>query len=360
VDQHAEGVEAIVTLLGRLEGGPSGTAGENQYKRRSGDEGEESADGRASLARQRHWRTPVVTLSGLHLLLTYGCTYECDHCFVWSGPRQCGTFTIAQIEDVLQQARTLGTVEWFYFEGGEPFLYHAPLRWGVRRAAELGFQVGIVSNAYWAVDVADAVEWLRDFAGLVQDLSVSCDKFHGETEQERRVENARRAARELGIPVDVIRIAPAEESGVAPAVGQLPPGETGVMFRGRAAEKLTDQAPRIPWATFTKCPYEDLREPGRVHVDPLGYVHVCQGIAIGNLFRTPLREICRDYRPDVHPVVGPLLAGGPAQLARQYDVAHEEGYADACHLCYRVRDTLRPRFAEILAPDQMYGTVESA
>jgi len=294
-------------------------------------------------------------LTGLHLLLTYACTYECDHCFVWSSPEQTGTLNIAQIEEILRQTQALGTVEWFYFEGGEPFLYHAPLRWGVRRAAELGFRVGLVTNAYWATHPADALEWLRDFAGLVQDLSISCDSYHGDAEQERRAEYASAAAAQLGIPADVIRIAAPQSAAAGHPVGQLPAGESVLMFRGRAAERLVDGAARAPWTGFTRCPYEDLRDPGRVHVDPLGYVHVCQGIAIGNVFRTELREICRTYAPESHPIVGPLLAGGPAQLARAYGVTPDAEYADACHLCYRTRLQLRARFEDLLAPDQMYG-----
>ena len=36
-------------------------------------------------------------LTGLHLLLTYQCTFECDHCFVFGSPAQTGVMTIAQI-----------------------------------------------------------------------------------------------------------------------------------------------------------------------------------------------------------------------------------------------------------------------
>ena len=32
-------------------------------------------------------------LSGLHLLLTCQCTFECDHCFVWGSPWQSGVMT---------------------------------------------------------------------------------------------------------------------------------------------------------------------------------------------------------------------------------------------------------------------------
>jgi len=90
-------------------------------------------------------------------------------------------------------------------------------------------------------------------------------------------------------------------------------------------------------------------------VDPLGYLHVCQGITMGNIFRQSLVEIVETYDPDGHPIMRPLLRGGPAELARDYGVPHEEGYADACHLCYKARVALRGRFPEVLGPDQMYG-----
>ncbi|MDX2411211.1 MAG: hypothetical protein QNK34_04565 [Woeseiaceae bacterium] len=64
----------------------------------------------------------------------------------------------------------------------------------------------------------------------------------------------------------------------------------------------------------------------------------------------------RDYDADDHPIVGPLVAGGPAEIVRRYDLPHQDGYADHCHLCYKSRYALRERFPKILTPDQMYGT----
>ena len=78
-------------------------------------------------------------LSGLHLLLTYQCTFECDHCFVWGSPRQRGVLSLAQIEDVLDQAKEAG-VESVYFEGGEPFLYCASMVEGISTRARNGCQ----------------------------------------------------------------------------------------------------------------------------------------------------------------------------------------------------------------------------
>ena len=119
-------------------------------------------------------------LSGMHLLLTYQCTYECDHCFVWGSPRQSGVMTVDNVRTFLRQARETGTVEWVYFEGGEPFLYYPVLVRGVQLATSMGFRVGIVTNAYWATSIADAEEWLRPFLGRLADLTVSSDLFHCE------------------------------------------------------------------------------------------------------------------------------------------------------------------------------------
>lgn len=294
-------------------------------------------------------------LSGLHLLLTNQCPFECDHCFVWSGPFQTGTMTLDIVEHILKQAEELGTIEWIYFEGGEAFLYYPILLSGVLRAKQHGFRVGIVTNAYWANSESDALEWLRPLAESVDDLSISSDGYHHSGESYRNPDTARGAAQQLGIPVDFISIAEPERSDVTGASGKIPPGQSAVLYRGRAAELLAPHVPVRPWREFTECPWEDLRHPQRVHVDPFGNLHVCQGISMGNLLERPLTEIVADYSPDEHPIIGPLLDGGPVGLVQRYDLAHEHGYADHCHLCYAARNALRTRFPETLTPGQMYG-----
>lgn len=294
-------------------------------------------------------------LNSLHLLLTYQCTLECEHCFVWGSPRQTGTMTLPQIRQFLLQAREMGTVTSVYFEGGEPFLYYAVLEQAVREARALGFDTGIVTNGFWANSREDALANLRPFAGLVQDLTVSSDRYHWEDSRIAQViENA---AGELGLPLGTITIDQPGEDCATPSSGQIPGGDSPVMYRGRAAVRLAGSAPGLPWESFTTCPHEDLREPGRVHLDPLGNVHLCQGISLGNTGRSPLAEICSGYDPDAHPISGVLLRGGPAGLVREYDLPHAGTYADACHLCYTARSALRERFPAILAPDQVYGLV---
>jgi MoaA/NifB/PqqE/SkfB family radical SAM enzyme len=295
--------------------------------------------------------------TGLHLLLTYRCLYRCDHCFVWGSPDQVGTMTAEDIDFLLAEAAAVSTIRRLYFEGGEPFLFYPVLLRGVRRAHESGFETGIVTNAFWATSAPDARIALRPFAGLVEDLSLSLDAYHGDEQQAALVENARRAARDLGIPAEVIRIAEPGCSVSGNGRGQLPPGTSRVRFRGRAARELAPRAPLRRWEEFASCEAEELAEPDRVHVDPFGYVHLCQGIAIGNVHRTPLARICAEYDPGRHPIAGPLLEGGPARLASRHGFDPGTPFADGCHLCYETRCVLRARYPEVLAPDAMYGDV---
>src|SRR5512139_2572104 len=197
----------------------------------------------------------AMELSGLHILLTYQCTCECDHCFVWGSPWQTGTLTFEQIEQILQQAKEAGITS-IYFEGGEPFLYYPILVQSVRKAADMGFSVGIVSNAYWANSVADAEEWLRPFVGRLADLSVSSDLFHCSETMGERPQNALVAAKWLNIPTGMISVAQ-PDAEARQSHGQIE-NESAVMYRGRAAVNLVEKATSHPWESFDACPHEDL------------------------------------------------------------------------------------------------------
>jgi hypothetical protein len=249
----------------------------------------------------------------------------------------------------------VGTVKEIYFEGGEPFLFFPLLVEGIRQARERGFSTGVVTNCYWATAEADAALWLEPLQELeVADLSVSSDAFHAGDADDPRPGFAVQAAKRLGLDEAVISIDPPtvcvspEEKG-QPIVGG------SVRFRGRAAVELTSDLPRRPWADFDECPDEDLFDLGRVHVDGHGNVHICQGLLLGNLEDAGLKQLIDRYDPHAHPIIGPLVTGGPAELVRRHDLPHDDGYVDACHLCYEARSALRERFPEVLGPMQVYG-----
>lgn len=296
-------------------------------------------------------------LTGIHLILTYTCNFECDHCFLYCSPRSEGTCSFAMIKELLDDLQTITTVDSVGFEGGEPFLFYPLLLESVREAAERGFHTAIQTNAYWAVSEQDAGLWLDPLkqAGL-EILEVSDDTYHhGDTGGDTPAKHAAAAALKVGLEVDSICIQPPVVQERKPGTRGKPIYMGGPKMRGRAVDKLADGLPVKPWETFTACPLEDLRNPGRVHIDALGNVHLCQGLCMGNIGTQSLSSLIKSYDPDTHPVCGPILKGGPAQLARQYSLDHDSGYVDACHLCTSLCKGLLDRFPGHLAPRQVYG-----
>ncbi len=294
-------------------------------------------------------------LTGIHFLLTYKCDMECDHCFVYSSPRAKGTFTLKQIKKVLDELIKIGTIEWVYFEGGEPFMFYPPMLEGIKLAQHMGFKIGIVTNAYWATSEEDAELWLRPLCKLgISDLSISDDAFHYE-EKDNPAKLALAAARKLGINVSSICIEkPKFEKENAGLKGEIVL-KGGALLKGRAVEKLSKDLPTKRYDQFTDCPEEDLKNPKRVHIDSYGYVHLCQGLVMGNMWEQPLAELIKNYDAETHPICGPLLKGGPSFLAKKYDVKHEDRYVSACHFCYDVRLALLDKFPKYLVPRQIYG-----
>jgi len=298
-------------------------------------------------------------LEQIHFLLTYTCNYECDHCFLYCSPNAEGTFTVDQIQKVLNEAKIIESVKWIYFEGGEPFLYYPLMLKGLLLAKAMGFKTGIVTNNYWATTVEDAKLWLKPIIESgIDDLSLSDDLFHNDDAENNSAKIATKAAEELGFSVNSICIEkpsvqpPSDEKGT-PVVGG------GALFKGRAVEKLIDGLPTQPNNTFTECKHEELVEPMRVHIDSFGNVQVCQGISIGNIWQKPLSQIINEYDATMHPICGPLSNGGPIKLAQNNNIKLDGEFVDECHYCYSVRKELISKFPEYLAPLQVYGISNS-
>ena len=301
-------------------------------------------------------------LKGIHILLTYTCLFECDHCFLYCGPGARGTFTVRQMEKILDQAAQIETAQWIYFEGGEPFLYYPLMLAGIQRARQKGFQTGIVTNAYWATSIQDALLWLQPLKDLgISALSISDDAFHHGDASDNPAKTALSAARKLHLPASGICI----EKPFVRRDRSFPGGKGrpivggGVRFRGRAAETLTAGLPTRNWEEMTKCPDEDVADPGRVHIDAYGNVHLCQGLCIGNCWETPLSAVMAGYAAERHPICGPLLSGGPAALVKKYGTKHMPAYVDECHLCFHCRRQLLKRFPDCIAPRQVYGLTDT-
>jgi len=295
-------------------------------------------------------------LTGIHVLLTYKCTNECDHCFLHCGPWCEGTFTLHQLRELIREIARIPTVDTVYFEGGEPFLFYPLLLDALRLVRSAGLKSGIVTNGYWATSPEDVELWLRPMLDMgIADFSVSVDDFHSSKGENSPGAIAFRTAAKLGLPCAEICIERPAAASRAPAAKGQPVTGGRVLFKGRAAEKLTAGLPLRHWRELTTCPHEELAEPERVHVDAYGNVQVCQGISIGNLWVTPLSQLMGEYRAQCHPVMAPLICGGPAQLVQRFGLDVAEGYCDECHLCYTARKLLLPSLPACLAPPEVYG-----
>ena len=295
---------------------------------------------------------------GIHFLLSYACNFTCDHCFLYCSPDSKGTMTIKQIRTVLEESEKIGTIKEVYFEGGEPFLYYPLMVEGIRLAHNMGFNTGTVSNGYWATSINDAKLWLKPFADLdISDLSVSNDSLHYGDNKNNQAYYALAAAKEMGIPANALcKEKPEVQDNSDPGAGKgTPEISGGIKLRGRAVEKFAEGLPTRKCDEFKECPYEELENPKRVHIDSYGNVQICQGISMGNCWKTPLSSLIQSYNAQKHPITRPLVRGGPVQLAYEYQLSLKDEYVDECHLCYAARLALLDKFPDHLAPRQVYG-----
>ncbi|NLF66656.1 MAG: hypothetical protein GX579_18850 [Chloroflexi bacterium] len=278
-------------------------------------------------------------LTGIHVVLTYQCQFECGHCFIWGRGGHSGIFHPDGLAVVLDQAAALGTIKEICFEGGETFVYYPLLIAAVRSAASRRFRPAVITNGYWANSAQQARLWLERLvtAGLQRILFVA--EGLGGAAEDLTAHPAVVVSQEMGL--DTAIIGAGERAG-----GQMSGlGQAGwpQLTCGRVRRTPGDGA-LYPWTTFTTCPYEQLASPSHVHIDPFGDVHLCRGLIIGNIFDCPLASIAAYHAPERHPIVGPLLTDGPAGLVTRYGLQPESAYTAACQLCRHSLAQLWPRF----------------
>ncbi len=193
-----------------------------------------------------------IHLEGIHFLVTYRCTYACDHCFVWGSPDAEGTMTLAQLTSAIDQAAECG-VETVYFEGGEPTLAYPIVLAAAAHARRRGLEWGMVSNCFWATSVEDAKVWLAPFVDLgISDLSLSSYAYFVEDADEDRLRNAALATQELGLPMAVLEVGAAACLDVPGLCLGEDVGE--IMCKGRAAVELAPGRADRPPETLSPAP----------------------------------------------------------------------------------------------------------
>lgn len=295
-----------------------------------------------------------------HVLLTYTCPLRCSHCFVYSGPRARGRFTLQTLNLSLSQIAQIDQIEAVVFSGGEPFLEYPLLLYGVKKARQMGLRVIVITNGFFARNHATGIKFLRALAEVgLDELQVSVDDFHYSNRLDSSGARALQVAAELGIKVKQVRVSDnneeSEQSDLDPSARERICARP-LRYFGRAVELVSETHPRFPSRTFTHCPDHDLAAPRDIYLDPGGLVSVCPGVVIGNFMFSSLREILGKHPARDNPILQYLIGGGPAELARHFPLANTDQFTDACHACFTIRKAMLKDYPNFLAPKQVYGS----
>ncbi len=311
------------------------------------------------------------------LMLTYKCNAACEFCYYHCSPDKGG---LMPVETCLATWRSLQTIAGdrakVHLTGGEPFLYWDHLVEILRKAREqsLGPVDLIETNGFWATDDRLVRERLSLLTSLGMDrLKVSVDPFHQEYVDAEAVERLASLAVDilgsdrimvrweeyLDEPADLRRLSQAERDRAYVMAYQ----EYPFRFTGRAAGHPAHLLASRPASELVhmNCLTSFLGAKG-VHIDPYGNVFsgTCSGMMLGNVNRTPLEEIWKEFQPGGDGPVGILCEKGPCGLLEEaLNLGYEElpAYADKCHLCTHTRQFLFENglWQSVLGPPDCYA-----
>jgi len=303
-----------------------------------------------------------------------------------------------------------------HITGGEPFLCWDRLIEILQNAKnqKLDYVDIIETNGFWATDdqiVKDRLKILDEFG--INKLKISCDPFHQEYVDIEPVRRLAKIAKEtLGQDRVLVRwekyleekrvsgtFYPLVDKGVmtafsrkrcqaqspleslwdsedlVPGILRIPRGPKGepffyvealkdypCRFTGRAGGHLAELFAKdtVEQISKKKCNNDFLGAKG-IHIDPYGNVFsgTCSGIIIGNIGKTPLSEIWRNWQPQNDKTIETLFNSGPVGLldeAVKLGYKPKELYAGKCHLCASIRQFFFDKglYKSVIGPAECY------
>ena len=294
------------------------------------------------------------------LLLTYKCNCACEFCYYNCGPDKNGIMPVDIAISAWQSLKILaGDSAKVHITGGEPFLFWDRLQEILEKAEKqnLGKVDLIETNGFWATNEKIIRQRLKRLVELgMHRFKISTDPFHQEYVDIEPIRRLAEIATEiLGHERVLVRwqkyledsakmksLSSAErEQKYISAMNDYP-----CRFTGRAAGRLAELVPSKPVDAFASmnCKSDLLGAKG-VHIDPFGNVFsgTCSGIIVGNVNRTRLEDIWKQFHPAQSEFINTLFNYGPYGLL---DEAGKLGYkkaifyADKCHLCTHIRQFL--------------------
>jgi len=263
-----------------------------------------------------------------------------------------------------------------HLTGGEPFLYWQHLVQILEQAKKqnLGKVDLIETNGFWATNEKITRERLRTLDKLrMERLKISTDPFHQEYIDIEPVRQLAQVASDilgpnrvlvrwrkyLENPVEMKSLSPSQRKGqYIRAINDYP-----CRFTGRAAGKLAELVASAPVESLAEktCKSDFLAAKG-VHIDPFGNVFsgTCSGIIMGNINKTPLEDIWKQFHPPQNEFIKTLFNLGPFGMldkATKSGYKKAKAYADKCHLCTSVRQFFFENSIEesVIGPAECYS-----
>jgi len=320
-------------------------------------------------------------MNRLFLQVTYKCTSQCQHCFYCSGPKCETVLSSEAVERIIEQTRPS---EYVLFTGGEPSLAPDVVLRGLAVAKSLGIASWFCSNGSWGRDRRYADEFASAMTanGLVRAL-ISVDALHQEFIPFDSVVNAIGALRTAGIKTIKVLVTFVDRRKHLPIdqrteeLVKLLNSEPGVTinpevsFVGRAIYALNTYAPKltVDAALDDHCEKENasgmindlstcsssfsttIGAEGKVFICPSGFAYP------GDLNSMSFADIVSKENIWGNKLMSNFQSRGVRGL---FDYAIGQGYialesyANKHHLCWHVRDFLRPKFPDILTPTHAY------
>ena len=138
------------------------------------------------------------------LLITYKCTARCKMCCWSCSPERTEEMSLKDIKQYVDQAREVVSVEQISLTGGEPFIDFEKLLKAVAYISTCGFEPKVITNCFWATNYEKSEYILNKLVknGL-KSFRVSTDEFHEEFVPLENVCNALKAAKNLGLDINI-------------------------------------------------------------------------------------------------------------------------------------------------------------
>lgn len=322
-------------------------------------------------------------LQTLVLSVTYRCPIKCKYCGVNAGPHRKESMDLGMIKRLIDEARSLGTVQVVVFTGGEPFLLGEDLYRAVEYAGQCGFMTRIVTNAFWAVSGDAAFRVMNRMKNLgLTEINYSCDDFHQEFIPIERIKWACEAAEKVGMTA-LIAAKGLGNSTINPGYiesyfggkvkrfNEKQRNKQGIYYEygitvpvGWESENLSED--ELLWPEDADCwkrPCQSVLK--NIVITPLGDLSICCGIGSEDIPETVVGNINAHSMPDLlikanHDLVINWLAlEGPYGIMRfvkkkRPDIAFRDRYVNDCHLCHdifsrqEIRDVLADSVGEMV------------